>query len=106
MAMEVAPQHNWAEMVEETVEEALIIRGARRSANVDGVVVNEDKVSSGSDGEEASKDKTKNNIYFNEGKKTSIVYTAFTSIELKILIQYFTFDVSNFCLERVTIDTS
>uniref|UniRef100_A0A3Q7I2J3 Membrane protein of ER body-like protein n=1 Tax=Solanum lycopersicum TaxID=4081 RepID=A0A3Q7I2J3_SOLLC len=66
MAMEVAPQHNWAEMVEETVEEALIIRGARRSANVDGVVVNEDKVSSGSDGEEASKDKTKNNIYFNE----------------------------------------
>ncbi|XP_015086780.1 membrane protein of ER body 2-like [Solanum pennellii] len=67
MAMEVAPQHNWAEMAEETVEEALIIRGARRSANVDGGGVNEDKVSSSSDEEEeASKDKTKNSIYFNE----------------------------------------
>lgn len=62
--MEVAAQHNW--MAEETVEETLIIREARRSANVDRGVVNEDEVSSSSDEEEASKDKLKNSVYFNE----------------------------------------
>uniref|UniRef100_M1CPD7 Uncharacterized protein n=1 Tax=Solanum tuberosum TaxID=4113 RepID=M1CPD7_SOLTU len=63
--MEVAAQHNW--MAEETVEDTLIIREARRSANVDRGVVNEDEVSSSSDEEEASKDKLKNSVYFNEG---------------------------------------
>ncbi|XP_006340060.1 membrane protein of ER body 2-like [Solanum tuberosum] len=62
--MEVAAQHNW--MAEETVEDTLIIREARRSANVDRGVVNEDEVSSSSDEEEASKDKLKNSVYFNE----------------------------------------
>ncbi|KAH0738243.1 hypothetical protein KY290_036948 [Solanum tuberosum] len=62
--MEVAAQHNW--MAEETVEETLIIREARRSANVDRGVVNEDEVSSSSDEDEASKDKLKNSVYLNE----------------------------------------
>ncbi|KAK6780326.1 hypothetical protein RDI58_022510 [Solanum bulbocastanum] len=66
MAMEVAAQHNWTEMAEETVEEVLIIRGARRSANVDGDVVNEDEVSSSSNEEETNKDNTTNSVYFNE----------------------------------------
>ncbi|XP_055812990.1 membrane protein of ER body 2-like [Solanum dulcamara] len=63
--MEVTAQHNWTEMAEETVEEALIERRARRSANDDGGAVNEDELSS-SDEEEDNRDKTKNSVYFNE----------------------------------------
>lgn len=64
--MEVAAQHNWTEMVEETLEEALIGRRARRHANDDDDVKG-DKLSS-SDEEEANKDKPKNGAGFNNNE--------------------------------------
>ncbi|KAM3359048.1 membrane protein of ER body-like protein isoform X1 [Capsicum galapagoense] len=76
MAAEVSTPHNWSEMVpemvieeEETLEEALIGRGARRTANDDGdAVINGDDLSIGVE-EEANKDKPKNSANFdnNEG---------------------------------------
>ncbi|PHU02515.1 hypothetical protein BC332_27766 [Capsicum chinense] len=76
MAAEVTTPHNWSEMVpemvieeEETLEEALIGRGARRTANDDGdAVINGDDLSIGVE-EEANKDKPKNSANFdnNEG---------------------------------------
>lgn len=80
MAAEVSTPHNWSEMVpemvieeEETLEEALIGRGARRTANDDGdAVINGDDLSIGVE-EEANKDKPKNSANFdnNEGTQCS-----------------------------------
>ncbi|PHT67768.1 hypothetical protein T459_27255 [Capsicum annuum] len=75
MAAEVSTPHNWSEMVpemvieeEETLEEALIGRGARRTANDDGdAVINGDDLSIGVE-EEANKDKPKNSANFDNNE--------------------------------------